>query len=616
MNPKTTLLLFFLVLLLGAGIVGVERWLPTTKARLEADAKALRFDEKALDHIEMRFGDGRSFVLVRQAGVWRATQPMDDVVDPERVGRLMKELAGMELVERVKQEEFDKKAWKATGLDEPVAKFRLMAGEKTLVEFWLGQPGTLENMAYASLPPGEGDKVRQLFMLRSGLHEVIKESPMVWRDLKLLRMPAEEVTLIKLSTEAGEIEVARGQGGREPWDLVKPLQTRASKERVDELLAVVLNLEITSAELDVVATNPGTTPAGGNPVPGEMKVVIAGAGARYEVTLSKPKEAGAKETEAQVSHRRPQFRVSAGQIGLLWCEPNSLRDDHLARVDAESVEGFGIRSETFPEVSLKQEKQSWLVQRQGRWEPANGDRVARFFEMLKETRFREFTSDSAAELAPYGLDNPFMTLWWREQGSTQNTELVFGQNVEGTAFYVKYTHEPFIYRISAEVLPQIPPDVLKWKGRGVLRFSQFDLKRITLSIGAAPPVVLNYDAMTAQWKGQVGDQDVTSLIDRVKADAFAGALGRLNGDDWSSALAEALQALKKPTVRIQVVLQQAGRQDAPEKVEDLQFAPTQPGQDTAIYYGRLGESPDVFYITRESLRKLLTPIFKDGVARQ
>jgi hypothetical protein len=74
--------------------------------------------------------------------------------------------------------------------------------------------------------------------------------------------------------------------------------------------------------------------------------------------------------------------------------------------------------------------------------------------------------------------------------------------------------------------------------------------------------------------------------------------------------------LEKPTVRLQVELQSAGVSDAPMRRHDLKFAPTQEGQDTAIYYGRLDEQPDVFYISRESLRGLLKPVFKDGAVRR
>lgn len=616
MNSKTTIVLLLLVVALGAGMVGLERWLPTTRERLESDEQLLAFDEGKMDHIEISLAEGKNFVLVKQGQRWRVTQPFDDVADPERVARLLKELKEMRLIERVQRTEFDAKAWKATGLDAPVARLRLMAGGERVVSFWLGQPGTMEKTSYASTDAAEEDGERQAFLLRSELNALLKEAPLLWRDLKLLRLPAEQVTRMRLSTADGQIEVAREPGEGAGWQLVKPLQTRGSKERIEERLSALLNLDILNAEVAAVAGVPGAGPTGGAALPDQMKVTVEAAGATYELTLMRPETPGAAQVTALAAHRRPQFKVSAEQAALLWCQPNELRDEHLARVNAESVTELFLRSSAFPEVNLKQENNSWLLKRNGRWEPANGDRVTRLFEALNETKVREFTSDSAAELSPYGLDSPFLTLGWMEKGGTAQTELLFGQSADQTGFYVKNGKEPFIYRISADVLPLFPPDALKWKGRGVLRFSLFDLRKITLAIGAAPAVELGYNPVTAEWTGKAGDQEVTAMIDRVKADAFAGTLGRLRADDWSSSLAVALQALENPTVRIQVELQSAGLPDAPMRRHDLKFAPTQKGQDTAIYYGRLDEQPDVFYISRESLRGLLKPIFKDGAVRR
>jgi hypothetical protein len=616
MNPKTTIFLLLLVIALGAGMVGLERWLPTTRERLESDEQLLAFEEAKMDHIEVSLAEGKSFVLIKQGQLWRVTQPFDDVADPERVARLMKELKEMRLIERVKRAEFDDKAWQATGLDAPVAKLRLMAGAEKLASFWLGQPGTMEKTSYASMDAAEEGGERPAFLLRSELNALLREAPLLWRDMKLLRLPAEAVTRMRLSTADGQIEVTREPGEGSGWQLVKPLQTRGSKERIEERLAVLLNLDILSAELPSVAGVPGATPTGGAALPDQMKVSVEAAGTTYELTLMRPEAPGAAQVTALAAHRRPQFKVSAEQAEVLWCQPNELRDEHLARVDAESVTELFLRSSAFPQVDLKQENNSWLLKRNGRWEPANGDRVTRFFDALNQTKVREFTSDSAAELAPYGLDAPFLTLGWLEKGAATQTELLFGQSADQTGFYVKNGKEPFIYRISADVLPQFPPDALKWKGRGVLRFSLFDLRKITLAIGAAPAVELSYNPVSAEWTGKAGEQEVTAMIDRVKADAFTGTLGRLRADDWSSSLGVALKALEKPTVRIQVELQSAGVSDAPMRRHDLKFAPTQEGQDTAIYYGRLDEQPDVFYISRESLRGLLKPVFKDGAVRR
>jgi hypothetical protein len=293
--------------------------------------------------------------------------------------------------------------------------------------------------------------------------------------LKLLRLPAEKVTRVRFISGDGQIEVAREEGERADWRLVKPLQTRGSKERIEERLAAILNLDVLGAELATLAASPGEAAVGGGAQADTLKVNVEAGGASYELTVTKPAE-GAAETTALASHRRPQFTISAKQAAMLWCEPNELRDEHFARVEAEAVSELQIRSAAFPEVDLKQENNLWLLRRNGRWEPANGDRVARFFETINQTKVREFTSDSAAELTPYGLDKPFLTLSWLEKGSEARKELLFGQSADQTGFYLKGGKEPFIYRISADVLPNFPPDALKWKGRGVMRFSQFDLK--------------------------------------------------------------------------------------------------------------------------------------------
>lgn len=614
MSSKTTLVLLLLVGILVASIVGLERWTPTTRERLDSDSSFFKFNEAKIDHIEMSLSDGKSFVLVKQSQVWRVTEPFDDVADPDRVARLLKELREMRLVERIKRLEFEERAWKSTGLDAPIAKVRLMAGGDRLASFWIGHPGALEGTSYATMDAVTKGGERQSFVLRTSLHSLLKGTPSVWRDLKLLRLPAEQVTRLRFTSGNGQIEVVRDKGQGASWQLLKPLQTRASKEQIEVRLAALLNLDVLGAEVAALSAAKGLPPKGGDAQAEALKIYVEAGELSFDLTVMKPIEGEANMT-ALASHRRPQFTVSAEQAAILWCEPNELRDEHLARVDSESVNGFGIRSVAFPEVELKQENNLWLLRRNGRWEPANGDRVARFFETINQAKVREFTSDSAAELTPYGLDTPFLTVWWLSEGSETRKELLFGQSSDGVGFYMKNSKEPFIYRISADVLPNFPPDALKWKGRGVLRFSLFDLKKIVLTIGSAPSIELNFDPVTARWSGRAGEQDVTAMIDRVKADGQAGALGRLNADDWSRSLAEALKALEKPTVRIQITLQSAGRVDAPLRMYDLKFAPTQEDKDTAIYFGRLDEQPDIFYISRESLRSLLKPVFKDDATR-
>ena len=222
----------------------------------------------------------------------------------------------------------------------------------------------------------------------------------------------------------------------------------------------------------------------------------------------------------------------------------------------------------------------------------------------------EFSADTAADLAPYGLDKPFQTISWTYPQFKPIT-LLFGANADSTKFYAKYENEPFVYRIDPSLLPSLPPDGIKWKGLGAIRFSTFALRRITLSLGAAAPLVMSHDPATAQWTATRAGKDITEEIDRVKADRMAGMLAKFSVQDWSASRSDAIQALKTPYLRIQVLLGEAGRTDGPVKETNLVFSPTQPNADTAFFYGQVEGDPDIFYVSRKALLEVVASPLRD-----
>jgi hypothetical protein len=286
----------------------------------------------------------------------------------------------------------------------------------------------------------------------------------------------------------------------------------------------------------------------------------------------------------------------------------------LAQINADALKTITITSLSFPKVQLRNEEGSWLLERHGKWESANGERLARMLNALNTHEIVEFSADTAADLAPYGLDKPFQTISWTYPQFKPIT-LLFGANADSTKFYAKYENEPFVYRIDPSLLPSLPPDGIKWKGLGALRFSTFALRRITLSLGAAAPLVMNHDAATAQWTATRAGKDITEEIDRAKADRMAGMLAKFSVQDWSASRSDALQALKTPYLRIQILLGEAGRTDGPVKETNLVFSPTQPNADTAFFYGQVEGDPDIFYVSRKSLLEVVTSPLRDRAVR-
>jgi hypothetical protein len=163
-----------------------------------------------------------------------------------------------------------------------------------------------------------------------------------------------------------------------------------------------------------------------------------------------------------------------------------------------------------------------------------------------------------------------------------------------------------VYRVGASVLAAVPRDNVRWKALNPVRFSQFALRKIALTIGTKPSIVLDYDPITANWNGMLAGQDITSKLDRVKADHMAGKLGSIVVDGWIQDRSVAVNLLQTPAITVQItVLTEAGNMKSPTKLITLNFAPTIAGEDTALYYGRVDNEPDIFTITRGVLNAML-----------
>ncbi|HYF36795.1 MAG TPA: DUF4340 domain-containing protein, partial [Prosthecobacter sp.] len=458
---------------------------------------------------------------------------------------------------------------------------------------------------------GKGEPV--YYVAKTALPDLLQIAPKNWRDPKLLRLPADLVSGITLTQPGGQIALAR-QSPDAPWYFTKPLSTRGSKDRIGDLLSTVLNLEIKEA-IEALNGNGANSAisTGSEMAASEMKISVTlrgHEGQPLEMTLKKPPK-DVTETKATVANRKAVFTVLSQSLNVLWAQPNDLRDRMLARINEDEVIELEIVSAAYSPVKLRKESGSWFLERNGKLHPANGDRIGRFFEALNTQPILEFTADSASNLALYGLDAPILTASWKG-GDSKPSKLLIGKSADNRQFFAKYEDEPSVYRVDAALLPSILPDNMKWKGLGVMRFSQFALRRISLSAGTAPPVILNYDPSTAQWTGSIAGGDITPMIDRVKADKLAGTLAKFNAQDWVTDPSEAIHALQKPELRAVVTLGEPGTNTGPTRDIVLNFAPTQPGAATAFYFGQVEGDPDLFYISRGALQELLQSVFKEG----
>lgn len=601
MRISTTLLMILAVLLLGGAIAVIDRFFPSTSQALKSHANPGAFEVAKADVIDLAVKGGR-MALAKSGGQWMVRLPFEDRADPELMEKLLTGLQEAEPVEEIEQRELGKD-WTKTGLDEPAIQVRVMGSGAKLVEWRIGSASPVDGAVYASV--GVGEAARKHYVMRSEALPVLQKQPQEWRDPKLARFPLRSVVGLRLSDGAGQIEIVRDDL-KSGWRLTKPLQTRANDERVEALLSTLLNLNIAAVSAGVA--EPAAAARSASDGAGLLIAVeLAGEKKPLEIRLKKP--AGNQQvTDGTVSDRRQAFTVSSDTLQELWAQPNDVRDDRLARLDRETIREIRIGSLAFSEVILQRKDQSWFLLRHGQTEPANGERVDVLLDALGTHRIREFAADSASELGTYGLTRPFLILSWTTTGD-QTTRLLFGHDGQNSVF-AKYESEPFVYRVAAAVLSAFPADAVKWKGLNPVRFSLFALRRISYSAGASPPIILDYSPDTAAWTGSLAGKDITETIDRVKADALAGALAKFQVQDWAQDRTEAVKRLGTPDISVQISLGEPGNPGAPARTITLNFSSTQPGMESAIYYGQVAGDPDVFFVSREYLRKVFQSVLK------
>jgi len=601
MRISTTILLLIAGMALIAGIILTERYVPSTREAEQSRSFPLTELGEEVDGLEFDV-EGVKTVMSRRSGVWFITEPLQDRADPDQVDAVLKGLRETAWIEVIKDEEMGDDEWKKTGLLRPTTRIKLTSLGRTVSEAWIGAPAAMEGTTYVTTETENGGKVHRL--ARCAVTPLIRSLPNVWRDSKLLRFKPERVLRISLSSAGSLIEMARRPpDGR--WALTKPFQTGGRDDAIENFLSTLLNLSVESvSDTELVSPVPDDLAVQDSI---EVRLEMAGESEPLVVTLRRPEE-GKKTTEAKVSNRAAKFTANSDSLSDLLAQPNDLRDNHLARLKESEVTEITLESVSHPDVILQRQNESWFLSRHGKLEPANSDRISILLEALNTHRIREFASDSASDLATYGLNRPFLSISWRLADKTSE-KLHFGQDTESNV-YAKLEKQSFVYKVAAVVLAAFPTDPVKWKGLNPLRFTLFALQRISLQGGAQPAVNLDFNQDTAQWSGSIAGQDITAAIDRVKADRLADALSKFRVQDWAQDRSEAIKALVTPTLTLTVTLGIPGEPNAPLTQRTVSLAPTQAGADTAIYYGQLNGEPDVVFVTREYLRELMAPVLK------
>ncbi|MEZ0277408.1 MAG: DUF4340 domain-containing protein, partial [Roseimicrobium sp.] len=452
MKLRTTIALFLLAAGLAVFIIVWEQNQPATPERQVLEKQPFAIDAKKVDAIEITSPEFSLRLSRSPDGMWRINKPMDDRASQEQVKLLLEGLSALTWIEKLKKADLRKEDFKRTGLGETSTRVALRSGNEKVLQCFFGSASPVEGTTYVSLD----EKGEDFYLAKSAVQPLLGKAADDWRDTRLVRLSIEHVGRFTLAAGTGSMEFAREPN--QPWRLIKPIQARASNDRVSGVIQALLKMQVKPVRGKVPV--PPADPSQSLPV---MKVSL-GTGVNgqqpMEMTFQPPTAAGA-EIVAEVSDRSGTF-LAPPKLADFWkLQPNHLRDQNLAQIPAARVTSIRLSGPAFPEVKLDREGVAWMLNRFGKKELANQTRIQRLFEGLNTATVLDFLSDAAPSLEPYGLHQPFLTLEWTADGKT--SALQFGQGTDQVC--AKYANEPSIFKVNPMMLPAIlPPEIVKWRG--------------------------------------------------------------------------------------------------------------------------------------------------------
>ncbi|MCP4846536.1 MAG: DUF4340 domain-containing protein [Verrucomicrobiaceae bacterium] len=549
---------------------------------------------------------------------WTMTAPVNDRADAKQIETLLTALVDLKKQQDIKGEKAP--SMEAMGLNKAALELTLKGidGQQIGVLKFGNDAGFVDSI-YARW---ENDTPFACWSDTKMLAEVAHDA---LRDIRLLSIPVEKMWRVKVQRGIEASFVIESNPDGNPWTITKPLRTGADPNAVSERLALVANLSASGfidnpdSEVTAAFTNDAKT------------VSVWRRSVTGPVRIQLVKSPDGKTGYAKVSDRTPVFRIDPGFIENIGINPNDLRDRRLMPFNPKSVLAIEINAKPNHKVSLMQDNQGWqVIDETGIKTQANPQRIYRMLKALATEQVREFMADAASDLAPYGLDNPNLTLTittvqqdpenpTKDDGSpnlisvakTLSVKNQVSKNQDIIEYYATVDGSGTVVRLSPAFRPIIPIRPLDFKTLYLWpSFNLSNLRSIKTSKPPQPVINLEYLHESNKWTGTLAGEDISARLDTGQTLKLAQELSvPVRATRWlSKNPSEAEIALLNPTRRIEFVLSDAKGKQYPYKID---IAPINPDGANTLFYARVNNNQEMCLIDRKSFEVLDLPIVRE-----
>jgi hypothetical protein len=397
MRFRTTLLLILVLAGLGAYVYLVEY----PKAEEEAKKKTL-FELKADDVTQITLDYGDHTIVLKKAGNdWRITAPLDVPADDTAAKNLASAIAECEVKRDIKDASSDLSQY---GLDKPFVTVTVKLGDKDLPAFLVGKNTPVGFSTYVQRAD---DKKIQLTSsaFRSGMDKKVKDL----RDKSIIDFVDSDVQRLELSDAGKQLVLVQKD---DKWSIEQPAAYAADGSTVRSFLSTLRSMRAT----DFPDDQPTDIATYGLDSP-QLTVTLHLGKDNAEKSIRIGKENDKKEIYLQRGGQPTVYTVRDWVLRDLKKTPADFRDKTVIAFDRDKVSAVELTRKDGSHAKLVHgaDKQ-WQVE--GAQGKAAETTIAQYLTDLHDLKGYEIAADQPADLAPFGLDQPLLTVSVLGEGNT------------------------------------------------------------------------------------------------------------------------------------------------------------------------------------------------------
>jgi hypothetical protein len=437
----------------------------------------------------------------------------------------------------------------------------------------------------------EGEQTTVL-MVPASLQTKFDKSVLSLRDKTVLALDQTQVKRVEVHHE-GQLIAVESEGDK-GWKMVAPLQAKAEKTKVNELVSAIDGAKVKEF---IDETPQDLAKYGLNPPRWRLTFLVGDDRAEKALLLG-DEDTAKSGINAKRGAMETVFLVETKLLEKLPKEASDWRDRAIMAFKRDEVERVEIRDgDSIVEVACvencgKIPDDRWQL-KQPLEARADAVKVRTHLRNLEELKAKSFVAEEASDLASYGLDHPAAQVHIWPRGTAAPVTVLLGrEDVDKGGRYLKLAERPAIYLIETKDAADLLKTAPELRDLKLLSFKARDIRKIEVS---QPDLTMVLEGDGDTWnqvkptRAKVEGYKVRSLLWKLEDLEFK--------EEWpATAIAPGVHGLEQPAATVTLWLQDG------KKLETLQLGKKLEGKEWI--YARLESSPLLYAVDAKVLADL------------